>query len=131
MEENLDNWASAEIISTIIDRVLSEIQALLSRFFYNVYAIVWIYLHCKVMDCKNHPVTRVIYNILDINNEDYKDLLCNYFAKSERANFWLSCLSNLEFDILIPCCDNLTGFVDTIKMYYPRHDCSDLYCTSD
>jgi transposase-like protein len=124
MEENLGNRVSAETISAITDRVLPEIQAWRSRPLDNVYAIVWMdAIHYKVMDDKNRPVTRAIYNILGINKEGYKDLLGMYIAKSEGANFWLSCLSDLQSrgveDILIACTDNLTGFADAIKSIFP------------
>ncbi|MFV0312405.1 MAG: transposase, partial [Dysgonomonas sp.] len=83
MEENLGNRVSAETISSITDRVLPEIQAWRSRPLDNVYAIVWMdAIHYKVMDDKNRPVTRAIYNILGINKEGYKDLLGMYIAKS-------------------------------------------------
>lgn len=108
MEENLGNRISAETISSITDRVLPEIQAWRSRPLDNVYAIVWMNaIHYKVMDDKNRPVTRAIYNILRINEEGYKDLLGMCISKSERANFWLSCLSDVQSrgvqDILLAC----------------------------
>lgn len=124
MEENPGNRVSAETISAITDRVLPEIQAWRSRPLDSVYAIVWMdAIYYKVMDDKNRPVTRAIYNILGINKEGYKDLLGMYIAKSEGANFWLSCLSDLQSrgveDILIACTDNLTGFADAIKSIFP------------
>lgn len=125
MEENLGNRVSAETISSITDRVLPEIQAWRSRPLDNVYAIVWMdAIHYKVMDDKNRPVTRAIHNILGINKEGYKELLGMYISKSEGANFWLSCLSDLQSrgveDILIACTDNLTGFADAIKSIFPE-----------
>ena len=124
MEENLGNRILAGTISAITDRVLPEIQAWRSCPLDNVYAIVWMdAIHYKVMDDKNRPVTSAIYNILRINKEGYKELLGTYIAKSEGANFWLSCLSDLQSrgveDILIACTDNLTGFADAIKSIFP------------
>jgi len=123
MEENLGNRVSAETISSITDRVLPEIQAWRSRPLENVYAIVWMdAIHYKVMDEKNRPVTRAIYNIIGINPDGYKDLLGMYISKSEGANFWLSCLSDIQSrgvkDIIIACTDNLTGFSDAIRSVF-------------
>ena len=98
MEENLGNRVSANTISSITDRVLPEIQAWRSRPLENVYAIVWMdAIHYKVMDEKNRPVTRAIYNIIGITPDGYKDLLGMYISKSESANFWLSCLTDMLF----------------------------------
>jgi len=125
MEEHLGNRVSAETISSITNRVLPEIQSWRSRPLEKVYPIVWMdAIHYKVMDEKNRPVTRAIYNVLAVDNNGYKDLLGMYISKSEGANFWLSVLSDLESrgveDILIACTDNLTGFSDAIKSVFPH-----------
>lgn len=123
MEENLGNRVSADTISAITDRVLPEIQSWKSRPLERVYAIVWMdAIHYKVMDDKNRPVTRAIYNVLGVDRNGYKDLLGMYISKSEGANFWLQVLTDLQTrgvkDILIACTDNLTGFSDAIKSVF-------------
>lgn len=123
MEENLGNRVSADTISAITDRVLPEIQSWKSRPLESVYAIVWMdAIHYKVMDDKNRPVTRAIYNVLGVDRNGYKDLLGMYISKSEGANFWLQVLTDLQTrgvkDILIACTDNLTGFSDAIKSVF-------------
>ncbi len=125
MEENLGNRVSADTISSITDRVLPEIQSWRSRSLDSVYPIVWMdAIHYKVMDEKNRPVTRAIYNVLGVDRNGYKDLLGMYISKSEGANFWLSVLTDLQSrgvnDILIACTDNLTGFSDAIKSVFPQ-----------
>jgi transposase-like protein len=125
MEENLGNRVSADTISSITDRVLPEIQSWRSRSLENVYPIVWMdAIHYKVMDEKNRPVTRAIYNVLGVDRNGYKDLLGMYISKSEGANFWLSVLTDLQSrgvnDILIASTDNLTGFSDAIKSVFPQ-----------
>lgn len=123
MEENLGNRVSADTISAITDRVLPEIQSWRSRPLESVYAIVWMdAIHYKVMDDKNRPVSRAIYNVLGVDRNGYKDLLGMYISKSEGANFWLQVLTDLQTrgvkDILIACTDNLTGFSDAIKSVF-------------
>jgi len=125
MEENLGNRVSAETISSITDRVLPEIQSWRSRPLDSLYPIVWMdAIHYKVMDEKNRPVTRAIYNVLGIDRNGYKDLLGMYISRSEGANFWLSVLTDLQTrgvqDILIACTDNLTGFSDAIHSVFPK-----------
>ncbi|MBB3186014.1 IS256 family transposase [Microbacter margulisiae] len=125
MEENLGNRVSADTISSITNRVLPEIQSWRSRSLDSVYPIVWMdAIHYKVMDEKNRPVTRAIYNVLGVDRNGYKDLLGMYISKSEGANFWLSVLTDLQSrgvnDILIASTDNLSGFSDAIKSVFPH-----------
>ena len=119
LEEQFGNRISAETISSITDRVLPEIQSWKNRPLDRVYPIVWLdAVHYKVMDEKNRPVTRAIYNVLALNSEGRKELLGMYISKSEGANFWLGVLTDLQNrgvqDILIACVDGLKGFPDAI-----------------
>lgn len=125
LEEQFGNRISAETISSITDRVLPEIQAWKSRALESVYPIVWLdAVHYKVMDEKNRPVTRAIYNVLALNSEGRKELLGMYISKSEGANFWLGVLTDLQSrgvrDILIACVDGLKGFPDAIASVFPE-----------
>lgn len=125
IETNLGNRISADTISAITDRILPELQSWKSRMLEPVYPIVWLdAIHYKVMDDKNRPVCRAIYNVLGINRDGYKELLGMYISKSEGANFWLSVLTDLQNrgvnDILIACIDNLKGFAEAINSVYPQ-----------
>ena len=125
MEENLGNRVSADTISAITDRVLPELQSWRTRPLDSVYPIVWMdAIHYKVMDDKNRPVTRAIYNVLGVDRNGHKDLLGMYISRSEGANFWLSVLTDLQTrgvrDILIASVDNLTGFSDAINSVFPE-----------
>lgn len=125
IETNLGNRISADTISAITDRILPELQSWKSRMLESVYPIVWMdAIHYKVMDDKNRPVSRAIYNVLGINRDGYKELLGMYISKSEGANFWLSVLTDLQNrgvqDILIACIDNLKGFAEAINSVYPQ-----------
>lgn len=125
MEENLGNRVSADTISSITDRVLPELQSWRTRPLDPVYPIVWMdAIHYKVMDDKNRPATRAIYNVLGVDRNGHKDLLGMYISKSEGANFWLSVLTDLQTrgvqDILIASTDNLNGFSDAINSVFPE-----------
>lgn len=90
-----------------------------------MYPIVWLdAVHYKVMDEKNHPVTRAIYNVLALTCEGRKELLGMYISRSEGANFWLGVLTDLQNrgvqDILIACMDGLKGFPDAIASVFPE-----------
>lgn len=125
MEEQFGNRISPETISSVTDRVLPELQSWRNRTLDAVYPIVWMDgIHYKVMDDKNRPVSRVIYNVLGLTAEGRKDLLGMYIAKSEGANFWLTVLTDLQnrgvHDILIACVDGLKGFPDAIASVFPQ-----------
>ena len=125
LEEQFGNRISAETISSITDRVLPEIQNWKNRPLDRVYPIVWLdAVHYKVMDEKNRPVTRAIYNVLALTTEGRKELLGMYVSKSEGANFWLNVLTDLQNrgvqDILIACVDGLKGFPDAIASVIPE-----------
>ena len=67
-----------------MDRVLPEIQYK-SQPLDRVYSIVWLdAVHYKVMDNKNRPVTRAIYNVLALTTEGRKELLGMHLSKRER-----------------------------------------------
>ena len=113
-----------EQFGSITDRVLPEIQNWKNRPLDRVYPIVWLdAVHYKVMDEKNRPVTRAIYNVLVLTSEGRKELLGTYISKSEGANFWLNVLTDLQNrgvqDILIACVDGLKGFPDAIASVFP------------
>lgn len=125
LEEQFGNRISAETISSITDRVLLEIQSWKSRPLDRIYPIVWLdAVHYKVMDEKNRPVTRAIYNVLALTTDGRKELLGMYISKSEEANFWLGVLTDLQSrgvqDILIACVDGLKGFPDAIASVFPE-----------
>lgn len=125
MEEQFGNRISPETISAITDRVLPELQSWRNRSLDAVYPIVWLdAIHYKVMDDKNRPVSRAIYNVLGLSADGRKDLLGMYIAKSEGANFWLSVLTDLQNrgveDILIACIDGLKGFPEAIASVFPQ-----------
>ena len=68
---------SAETISSITDRVLPEIKSWRSRMLDPVYAICWLdAIHYKVKDETGRAVSRAIYNVLGINKEGHKELVC-------------------------------------------------------
>lgn len=69
-------------------------------------------------------VTKAIYTILSLTLESKKELLGLYLSESERANYWLSVLTDLHNrgvkDILIACVDGLTDFPEAIAAIYPN-----------
>jgi len=72
----------------------------------------------------NKVSTKVLYNIMGITADGYKEILGFYSSESEGAHFWLGVLNDLKTrgvnDILIACVDGLQGFPDAINSAFPQ-----------
>ena len=86
----------------------------------SVYLLV--FLDC--MYIKNHEngrvITKIISNILNINQTAYKYILGFHIAESEATNFWLGVLTDLKWMVLVACVDRLTSFLETIKVVFAQ-----------
>jgi len=124
IKELYDTGLSATTLSEITDRVLPKIKQWQSQSLESLYTIVWLdAMHFKVRD-QGKVISKVIYNVLAINKDGYKEILGMYIAKTEGAKFWMQVLTDLQNrglqDILICCIDNLSGFSQAIQSIYPQ-----------
>lgn len=124
LKEMYDFDVSAGTISAVTDKLLPVITEWRSRPLEAIYPILFLDgMYFKSRE-NGRVVTKVIYNILGVNQEGYKDILGFYVAESEGANFWLGVLNDLKQrgvqDVLIACVDGLTGFPEAIKGVFPR-----------
>lgn len=69
-------------------------------------------------------INKAIHLALGVNMEGEKELLGMWCHTTEGAKFWLSVLTELKNrgvqDVLICCCDGLTGFPAAIGAVYPH-----------
>jgi transposase-like protein len=69
-------------------------------------------------------VNKAIYLALAVTLEGEKELLGMWSNSTEGAKFWLSVLTELKTrglqDVLICCCDGLTGFPSAIEAVFPK-----------
>src|SRR5580658_11272793 len=69
-------------------------------------------------------INKSIYWAAGVNRDGKKDLLGLWMSENEGAKFWLSVLTELKNrgvqDVLICCCDGLTGFPAAIEAVYPN-----------
>ena len=124
LKEMYDFDVSSGTISAVTDKLLPLITEWRSRPLEAIYPILFLDgMYFKSRE-NGKVVTKVIYNILGINQEGYKDILGFYVAESEGANFWLGVLNDLKQrgvqDVLIACVDGLTGFPEAIKGVFPQ-----------
>ena len=124
IKEMYDTEISATTLSEITDRVVPKIKLWQNRSLESMYTIVWMdAMYFKVRQ-EGKVKTKVLYNVLGINQYGYKELLGMYFSKSEGAKFWMQVLTDLQNrgveDILIACIDNLSGFASAIQSIFPH-----------
>lgn len=124
LAELYDVEVSTSTISAITDRLIPKITEWRARPLDSIYPIVFLDgMFFKVRD-GGKVVTKVLYNVLGVNQAGIKEILGFYIAESEGANFWLGVLNDLRErgvkDILIACIDGLTGFPQAISTIFPK-----------
>jgi transposase-like protein len=122
---------SPEQVSAITDSVLEEVRAWQNRPLDPVWPVVFLdAIMLKVRD--NHVVTsKPAYIGLGVDTDGVKHVLGIWIAKTpledaaagESARFWAGVMADLRNrgarDIIIACCDGLTGFEDAIHSAFP------------
>ena len=132
LEQVYGTQLSRETVSRITDQVLEEVRAWQSRPLEQVYAVVFLdAIVVKVRD--NHVVqNKPAYVAVGIDADGEKHVLGIWVAKTapesaaagEGAGFWRAVMADLKNrgvrDILIACCDGLTGSEDAIRAAFAR-----------
>jgi putative transposase len=115
--------ASRELISNVTDVVTDEIELWRNRPVDEVYPIVYIDgIRIRVRD-KGAVTVKVAHLVIGVDVEGRKHALGVWIAEAEGAKFWLSVLTELRNrglrDILICCCDGLSGLPEAITTAFP------------
>jgi putative transposase len=116
--------ASRELISNVTDVVTDEIELWRNRPVDEVYPIVYIDgIRIRVRD-KGAVTVKVAHLVIGVDIEGRKHSLGVWIAEAEGAKFWLSVLTELRNrglrDILICCCDGLSGLPEAITTAFPH-----------
>jgi len=116
---------SPELVSRITDAVLPELREWQSRPLDPVYPIL--YLDAVVIKVRTdgRVRNRPVYVALAVDLDGRKHVLGLWLGSGdEGAKFWLAVLTELRnrgvSDVLIACCDGLTGFGDAIEAVWPE-----------
>jgi putative transposase len=123
MEEVYGAQVSRELISNITEVVVDEIKEWQARALDEVYPILYIdALRLRIRD--NGVVgIKVAYLAIGVDVEGCKHALGCWIQDTEGAKFWQKVVIDLRNrgvrDILIACCDGLTGLPDAIRSIYP------------
>ena len=116
--------ASRELISNVTEVVADEVELWRNRPVDEVYPIVYVDgIRIKVRD-KGAVTVKVAYLVIGIDVEGRKHALGVWIAEAEGARFWHQVLTQLRNrglrDILIACCDGLSGLPDAITAAFPE-----------
>jgi putative transposase len=115
--------ASRELISNVTEVVVDEIKLWQSRPLDEVYPILYVDgIRLRVKD-NGVVTTKVAYLAIGVDVEGRKHALGCWIQDTEGAKFWQKVLSDLRNrgvrDVLIACCDGLTGLPDAIRAIFP------------
>ncbi|MEV0217522.1 IS256 family transposase [Micromonospora sp. NPDC050695] len=113
-----------DTISTITDEVLDEVKTWQQRPLDEVYPIV--YVDCLMVKVRDGGTVRnkACYLVVGVGTDGVKHVLGIWVAQSEGAKFWMQVCTELRNrgvrDVLIACCDGLTGLPEAIEAVWPH-----------
>jgi putative transposase len=115
---------SHETIANVTDAVVEEVKAWQTRPLEEIYPIIYLdALVVKVRD--GHQVrNRAAHLAVGVDLDGVKHVLGIWVQASEGAKFWAGVCAELRNrgvrDVLIVCCDGLTGFPEAIEATWPQ-----------
>jgi putative transposase len=123
LARTLGTELSHDAISNITDAVLEEVKAWQNRPLEEIYPII--YLDALVVKVKDgHQVkNRAAHIAVGVDLDGVKHVLGIWVQACEGAKFWAGVCAELRNrgvrDVLIVCCDGLTGFPEAIEATWP------------
>jgi putative transposase len=116
--------ASPQLISTVTDAVLEEVNRWQGRPLEALYAIVFFdALRVKMRD-EGTVRNKAVYLAIGVDAEGHKDVLGIWVEQTEGAKFWMRVMSEIKNrgvnDILIAVVDGLKGFPEAITAIFPQ-----------
>ncbi|WP_448074037.1 IS256 family transposase [Georgenia yuyongxinii] len=114
---------SHETISNVTEAVVEEVKAWQSRPLEAFYPVIFLdALVVKVRDGA-HVTNRAAHLAVGVDMDGVKHVLGIWVQASEGAKFWAAVCAQLANrgvkDVLIVCCDGLTGFPEAIEATWP------------
>jgi len=115
---------SHETISKITDQVAEEVLAWQHRPLEALYPVIYLdAIMVKIRD-GGHVANRAAHIAVGVDMEGIKHVLGIWVQATEGAKFWSAVCAELANrgvkDVLIVCCDGLTGFPDAIEATWPE-----------
>lgn len=115
---------SHETISKIVDAICDEVLAWQQRPLEALYPVIYLdAIIVKVRD-GGHVRNKAAHIAIGVDTDGIKHVLGIWVQATEGAKFWASVCAELANrgvrDVLIVCCDGLTGFPDAIAATWPE-----------
>lgn len=115
---------SHETISKITDQVAEEVLAWQSRPLEALYPVIYLdAIIVKVRD-GGHVRNKAAHIAIGVDMDGIKHVLGIWVQATEGAKFWASVCAELANrgvrDVLIVCCDGLTGFPEAVEATWPE-----------
>ena len=123
IKEIYETDVSKDLISTVTDGVIEEVNSWQTRPLESVYPILYLdCIHVKSRD--NHTIiNKAVYLAIGVNMEGRKELLGIWIGKNEGAKFWMQVVTELKNrgvgKIYVACVDGLKGFTEAINSIFP------------
>jgi putative transposase len=116
--------ASPQLISTVTDAVLEEVNRWQARPLEGLYAIVFFdALRVKMRD-EGTVRNKAVYLAIGVSADGRKEVLGISIEQTEGAKFWMRVMSEIKNrgvnDILIAVVDGLKGFPEAITAIFPQ-----------
>jgi len=124
LARTLGTELSHDTISTITDAVLEEVKAWQARPLEEIYPVIYLdALVVKVRD--GHQVrNKAAHLAVGVDLDGVKHVLGIWVQATEGAKFWAGVCAELRNrgvrDVLIVCCDGLTGFPEAVEATWPQ-----------
>lgn len=124
LEEMYGTDVSADLISSVTDAVVDEVQTWQKRPLDAIWPIV--YLDALVIKVRDQGVVqnKSAYLALGVGVDGQKEVLGLWLESNEGAKFWLKAITELKNrgveDIFIACCDGLKGFPQAVEAVFPK-----------
>lgn len=115
---------SRETISKITDEVLDEVMAWQQRPLASFYPVI--YLDAIIVKVRDgaHVRNKAAHIAVGVDMDGIKHVLGIWIQATEGAKFWAGVCAQLANrgveDVLIVCCDGLTGFPEAIEATWPQ-----------
>jgi putative transposase len=123
IKEIYETEVSKDLISTVTDGVIEEVNTWQTRALESIYPILYLdCIHVKARD--NHTIiNKAVYLAIGVNIEGKKELLGIWIGKNEGAKFWMQVVTELKnrgvCKIYVACVDGLKGFTEAINSIFP------------
>ena len=125
LEKEYNKYYTANDLYLAVDRACTNYKQWRSHGLDAVYPMIWVLPHrFKVIDDKGMYTSHMMYTLLSVDHEGFKDIIGSWIPKKESSNFWVSVLTELKnrglSDIIFIAGKNIEGLQEAISAIYPQ-----------